>query len=217
MKFPSLTTAAGYLGAPVPALVTQCRRLERDIGETLFTRSAFGSAQQPTARGQALLDDLALDRVQQLMRAALRDELGPPMPADSVLASANLRCSSRRAPGPLTPFDDIPVERIRIHAATLTFLRDLLDQQAEEIYGAQIRFRTGLDAGTLYPGLRRLEQAGWLTSRPEDDQSWRGRATVGRGPGRRRIYYAFTAEGRRAATREVERRSGPSPEKATPR
>ncbi|MFC1442813.1 TniQ family protein [Streptacidiphilus sp. N1-10] len=215
MKFPSLTTAADYLGVHGSALVTQCQRLECDLGGKLFNRSAFGRPQRPTARGQALLRDLTLDRVQVLMNAALRDDQVPPMPGAAALASAAMRSTTRSAPGPLTPFDGISVERIRISSSTRVLLRVLLDHPSEEFYGVQIRAQSRLGEGTLYPILNRLERAGWLTSRPEDDQSWLGRATVGRGPGRRRIYYTLTTEGRRAAAYEVEHRRVARPRKAT--
>jgi DNA-binding PadR family transcriptional regulator len=50
-----------------------------------------------------------------------------------------------------------------------------------------------------------MNKAGWLTSRPEDEQSWLAGAPPGCGPGRRRTYYTLTAEGRRAARHELDR------------
>ncbi|GAA0972168.1 TniQ family protein [Acrocarpospora macrocephala] len=207
MQFPNQKTAASYLNANQNALVKQLQRLEHDIGEPLFHRSAFAKPQRPTTRGHALLHDLQNDRVQASMNAALRGSSIPPMPGSAVLAQATESLTTRRPPGPMVPFDDIPVERIRVGSSTLTLLRHLLDHPGEEFYGAQIRARTGLDQGTLYPLLNRLKQARWLTSRLEDDQSWLDRAPNGCGPGRRRTYYTLTPDGHRAATYEVERRA----------
>ncbi|MGC0328103.1 DNA-binding transcriptional ArsR family regulator [Streptomyces sp. SAI-170] len=67
--------------------------------------------------------------------------------------------------------------------------------------------RTGLDPGTVYPKLKRLERAGWVTSRLEDDATWMSRATPGRGPGKRRTFYTLTAEGHRAARHETQHRT----------
>ncbi|MFG2334676.1 PadR family transcriptional regulator [Streptomyces sp. NPDC048604] len=71
----------------------------------------------------------------------------------------------------------------------------------------EVTTRTGLEPGTLYPQLKRLERAGWLTSRLEDDTAWMNRATPGRGPGRRRTFYTLTAEGHRAARHEFQNRT----------
>ncbi|HEY9372295.1 hypothetical protein [Streptomyces sp.] len=110
-------------------------------------------------------------------------------------------------PSPRTPFSDITVERIRIAGPTLVFLRHLLIRPQEEFYGAEVIARTGLDPGTLYPLLKRLERAGWLTSRLEDDVAWMNRATPGRGPGKRRTFYTLAPEGHRAARHEAQHRT----------
>jgi DNA-binding PadR family transcriptional regulator len=93
---------------------------------------------------------------------------------------------------------------IRLTGPTLILLRGLLAHQHEEFFGAQIHARTGIDNGTLYPQLKMMERAGWLTSRPEAEGSWLGRVPVGCGPGRRRTYYALTPDGLRAAAHEVQ-------------
>ncbi|WP_405615397.1 helix-turn-helix transcriptional regulator [Streptomyces sp. NBC_01511] len=203
MRFPSLDSAAHHLKAEPNALVTQFQRLERDVGATLFARAAFGRPQQPTPHGRRLLRHLETDRVQALMTASLPhdDTSGPP--DDRVLEAAHAKFRVRRSPGPPTPFNDIAVERVRITKPTLALLRDLLARARQESYGAEVIDRTGLDPGTVYPQLKRLERAGWLTSRLEDDDTWMSRATPGRGPGRRRTFYSLTPEGRRAATHEV--------------
>ncbi|MFB8349945.1 PadR family transcriptional regulator [Streptomyces niveus] len=150
------------------------------------------------------------------MNAALGNDMILPMPDPETVARAAARVNAPRKPAPLRPFDDIAVERIRITGPTLTLLQDLLARQDEEFYGAQIHTRTRLDNGTLYPLLKKLHKAGWLTSRPEAEESWLGRAPVGCGPGRRRTYYALTTEGLRATAHEVQHRSTPSPKKGCP-
>ncbi|MFJ5050366.1 TniQ family protein [Streptomyces sp. NPDC088719] len=215
MRFPSLDSAAHHLRAEPNALVTQFQRLERDIGASLFERAAFGRPQQPTPQGRRLLRHLETDRVQALMTASLPhdDTSGPP--DDRVLEAAHAKFRVRRNPGPPTPFNDIAVERVRITKPTLALLRDLLARARQESYGAEVIDRTGLDPGTVYPQLKRLERAGWLTSRLEDDDTWMSRATPGRGPGRRRTFYSLTPEGRRAASHEVHMRDVESPTAST--
>jgi DNA-binding PadR family transcriptional regulator len=69
----------------------------------------------------------------------------------------------------------------------------------EGLSGAGIARATGLQSGTLYPILSRLEQAGWLESEWEDgDPSSLGRP-------RRRLYRitAFGARSAQAALGEV--------------
>jgi DNA-binding PadR family transcriptional regulator len=67
-------------------------------------------------------------------------------------------------------------------------LAALLADPAGEHYGLQLMQQTGLASGTLYPILTRLQKAGWLTARWEDeDPSDAGRPV--------RRYYQLTAEG----------------------
>ncbi|MEU6922809.1 hypothetical protein [Streptomyces sp. NPDC046631] len=207
MRFPSLDSAAHHLKAEPNALVTQFQRLERDIGTTLFDRAAFGRPQRPTKQGRRLLRGLETHRVQALMAASLHHDHITPPPDGHALEAAHGKFRVRRTPGPPTPFSDITVERIRITRPTLILLRDLLTRPREEFYGAKIIARTGLDSGTLYPQLKRLERAGWLTSRLEDDEIWMTRATPGRGPGKRRTFYTLTVEGHRAARHETQHRT----------
>ncbi|MFF3154147.1 TniQ family protein [Streptomyces sp. NPDC057910] len=215
MAFPNLESAAEYLGSHQSALVTQFQRLESDHGHALFHRSGFGRPQRPTAHGRAVLRALNNPQVQALMNNALRPDqrIAPPDPQTLARAQAGLK--TRKSPGPLKPFDSIPVDRIRITGPTLTLLRDLIAHQDEEFYGAQIQTRTGLDTGTLYPQLKRLKQAGWLTSRPESEESWHSRAPVGCGPGRRRTYYALTTGGLRAASHEIQHHRARRPKNRT--
>ncbi|WP_329620117.1 TniQ family protein [Streptomyces sp. NBC_01255] len=207
MRFPSLDSAARHLKTEPNALVTQFRRLERDIGKSLFTRAAFGRPQQPTRQGRRLLRDLEADRVEALMTASLPHHHTPAPPDDHVLEAAHAKFQTRRNPGPPTPFDDIAVERIRITRPMLALLHDLLARPQQEFYGAEVIARTGLEPGSVYPQLKRLERAGWLTSRLEDDITWMNRATPGRGPGKRRTFYTLTAEGHRAARHETQHRT----------
>lgn len=71
-------------------------------------------------------------------------------------------------------------------------LAALLADPAGEHYGLQLMQQTGIASGTLYPILTRLQNAGWLTARWEDeDPSDAGRPV--------RRYYQLTAEGAEAA------------------
>lgn len=211
MAFPSLETAAIYLSTHQGALVRQFRRLERDIGQPLFHRSTCGKPHRPTARGKTLLRHLETGPVTTLMRAALVGREGPPMPDAAILAAAMTAAVTRRPPGPLRPYPDIDVPRIRIRPETLTLLQDLLDHADQDTCAAQVSARTVLSPGSVSPRLRQLEQAGWLTSRPETDTNWRGRAPAGCGPGRRRTYYTLTGQGHRAATHELQTRTLTTP------
>ncbi|MFF4427051.1 TniQ family protein [Streptomyces sp. NPDC001549] len=188
MAFPNLTTAGPYLGTDQNALTTQFQRLEADIGHQLFHRSVQTTPQRPTTRGQSLLRNLQQPRVQELMNDALAPTHMRPLPDATTVASATAATRYRRQPGPLKPFDDIAVRRLRIRQETLTLLHDLLIHADEESYGAQISARTGLPQGTVSDQLRRLRDAGWLACRPEDNVSWLNRAPTGRGAGRRRAY-----------------------------
>lgn len=64
MTFPTIDAAAAHLGAHQSALIHQFRRLERDIGGTLYHRSAPGQPMRPTPRGTALLTALARPDIQ---------------------------------------------------------------------------------------------------------------------------------------------------------
>ncbi|MEU4347054.1 TniQ family protein [Streptomyces sp. NPDC023838] len=215
MAFPSLETAAAYLNTHQGSLVNQFQRLEHDIGALLFHRSAFGKPQRPTARGKAILRHLDKAHVQALMRTALPNSKTTPMPDPTTLAQALAANSTRQPPGPLRPYPGITVPRIRVRRETLVLLHDLLAHPGEEFYAAQVAARTGLNQGSLSDRLRQLTQTGWLTSRLEDDTAWRNRAPAIRGPGKRRVYYTLTPEGRRAATHEIERRSNPNQPRTT--
>lgn len=57
---------------------------------------------------------------------------------------------------------------VRFTHVTLIVLRAFLDASGEMLSGAEIGRKTGLSSGSRYPILKRLEQAGWLTSEWED-------------------------------------------------
>jgi hypothetical protein len=203
MAFPSIDTAATYLSTHQSALVHQFQRLERDIGARLYHRAARNRPHRPTPRGQALLRHLATDHIHQLMIAALGEQPRP-MPDPVALAAAqHHHTRPARKPAPLKPFDDINVKRLRMTKPLKAVLQDLVDHPGE-FYGLEILNRTNIAEGVIYPNLHRLLQAGWLTSRPEDEHEWLAGAPPGRGPGRRRTYYTLTPDGRRAALHELE-------------
>ncbi|MGH8904652.1 MAG: PadR family transcriptional regulator, partial [Egibacteraceae bacterium] len=78
----------------------------------------------------------------------------------------------------------------QLQRVVLLFLRD----PSERCYGLEIAREAGLQRGTLYPILNRLEHAGWVTSEWEAiDPSVEGR--------RPRRYYRLTDDGLRQAER----------------
>ncbi|WP_308287520.1 PadR family transcriptional regulator [Cryobacterium sp. 1639] len=83
----------------------------------------------------------------------------------------------------------------RLTPATIDVLRVLLDDGAA-VWGMLVIKRTGRPAGSVYPILERLENAGWATSswEPDTDRS-----------GPRRRLYALTSDGGEAARSAVAR------------
>ena len=79
---------------------------------------------------------------------------------------------------------------------TQLVLRAMLDSPSGEFYGFELSKATDLKAGTLYPMLARLEEAGWITGSWEDVDP----AEVRR-PARR--YYRLTDHGRVQATKTL--------------
>ncbi|MER7335407.1 MULTISPECIES: PadR family transcriptional regulator [unclassified Micromonospora] len=77
---------------------------------------------------------------------------------------------------------------VRITVPVAKVLAVLLSEPDGEHYGLRLMQQTGVASGTLYPVLARLQDAGWLTARWEDEDP----AEAGR-PVRR--YYQLTAEG----------------------
>jgi PadR family transcriptional regulator len=140
-------------------------------------------------------------------------ELAHPMPDPATITAAHNHIARQpRKPPPRPPVphkttprkprDGTVAHQIRITRPVLTVLRDIIDHPGE-FYGLEVFNRTRIDQGTLYPMLHRMHRAGWLTSHPEDEQSWLAGAPPGRGPGRRRTYYNLTPEGNHAALHEL--------------
>jgi PadR family transcriptional regulator, regulatory protein PadR len=57
---------------------------------------------------------------------------------------------------------------LRLTVQVQLVLQALLRDPAREMYGLELSEETGLQAGTAYPILLRLEHEGWVTSRWED-------------------------------------------------
>lgn len=77
-------------------------------------------------------------------------------------------------------------------AQTLKLLHVLMEHPSGDLAGAEIGRRIGLQSGTLYPILLRLEAAGWLSSRWESEDP----ALLGRP---RRRFYQITGLGQQKA------------------
>jgi PadR family transcriptional regulator PadR len=88
----------------------------------------------------------------------------------------------------------------RITGPTLKVLGALLSSGRVELSGADITRATNLASGTLYPILFRLERAGWLESRWEEEDP----RALGRP--RRRLYQvsALGTRKARAAVKDLE-------------
>lgn len=89
----------------------------------------------------------------------------------------------------------------RVNLPTLLVLRELVAQDDEK-HGYAVVAATQLAGGTVYTILRRLETAGWVTSRWEDPEQRLGGAP-------RRRYYRFVEEHRAEATQLLADRLGP--------
>ncbi|HEY5381306.1 MAG TPA: helix-turn-helix transcriptional regulator [Acidobacteriaceae bacterium] len=83
-------------------------------------------------------------------------------------------------------------DELRITGPLLKIVHQFLENPEEQMSGADLAQRTNVASGTLYPILRRLEVAGWLTSVWEDVDP----KVVGRP---RRRLYKITALGARKA------------------
>ena len=89
----------------------------------------------------------------------------------------------------------------RITPATVDVLR-AVRRNGPDVWGLQVVKDTGRPPGTVYPVLERLERAGWVVSRWEQDDAR---------PGPRRRLYAFTPDGAAAATELLATRSAAEP------
>jgi PadR family transcriptional regulator, regulatory protein PadR len=77
---------------------------------------------------------------------------------------------------------------LRLTVQVQLVLQALLQNPAGEMYGLELSEETGLQPGTAYPILLRLEHEGWVTSRWEDIDP-----RTEKRPARR--YYRLTASG----------------------
>jgi DNA-binding PadR family transcriptional regulator len=103
------------------------------------------------------------------------------------------------------------VQLSRVTPATLDVLEALMGPD-EELYGLKIAQNASRKAGSVYPILARLEEAGWVES------SWEREERDERGP--RRRFYRLSPEGlgaarallieRRGAVRQRTANSGPA-------
>src|ERR1700722_14923207 len=100
---------------------------------------------------------------------------------------------------------------LRLTLQVQLVLQALLRDPAREIYGLELSEETGLQPGTAYPILLRLEHEGWVTSRWEDIHPRAEKPTAGRPAARSR---PAPPSRRRAALRE--RRCAVSPREAAP-
>ena len=90
----------------------------------------------------------------------------------------------------------MPIGELRITGTVMKVLGASLSSGRVELSGADISRATNLSSGTLYPILFRLERAGWLESRWEDEDP-----RVLKRP--RRRLYQVTALGERRARAAV--------------
>jgi PadR family transcriptional regulator len=82
---------------------------------------------------------------------------------------------------------------LRLTVQVLLVLQALLHEPGRELYGLELVDETGLQPGTAYPILLRLEDEGWVTSRWEDIDP-----RAEKRPARR--YYRLTAGGAERAS-----------------
>ncbi|MFJ6141854.1 TniQ family protein [Kitasatospora sp. NPDC092286] len=196
MAFPTLNATSQYLeDLKISALTSQFNQLELAIGDRLYHRSVRHAPQRPTERGQMLLRDLAMPHIQDLMATSLGSRMEP-LPSAAEVATATAAADGERAAlTKITP--STHSEEVHLPPPLLPLLGYLLTHPEDESNAALIHTRTGISLMTINKQLRRLHAAGWLTSCPEDRQSWLSR---GRAHGRRRTYYALTTPARRIAS-----------------
>lgn len=88
------------------------------------------------------------------------------------------------------------MEDLKITVQVARVLATLLSDPTGEHYGLTVMQSAKLASGSLYPILRRLEAAGWVTS------SWEAVSREEAGRNRRR-YYRLTGEGIKRARQEL--------------
>jgi PadR family transcriptional regulator, regulatory protein PadR len=91
------------------------------------------------------------------------------------------------------------VERITL--SLLTVLAQFVDNPREELFGYRLARATSLPSGRVHENLIRLEQAGWIEAR------WEEEATRESHRGPRRRLYRLTALGLREGPRLLEQRT----------
>ncbi|MEU4089457.1 PadR family transcriptional regulator [Streptomyces aureus] len=91
---------------------------------------------------------------------------------------------------------------LRITSATLDVMEAFLNS-SDELHGFAVARAAGRPTGSVYPILARLEQAGWLESRWEDEHPREGRP--------RRRFYSLTSDGAAASRAIVLERRGELP------
>lgn len=208
MTFPTLSSAAQHLDLMPSTLANQFHQLEQDIGTQLFHRSVRHSPQRPTARGTALLQDLDNSQVQALMQDALGSRLDP-LPAPDVVDFATAVVDGERAALTVLHPHAPPPQHLNIPSPLHPLLSRLLAQSDQETSAAQIHTATGIPFTTVYKQVKRLEAAGWLTSRLETRAERPGAA-------RRRTFYSLTTAAHQAAS-AITRRPAALRKTTTPR
>jgi DNA-binding MarR family transcriptional regulator len=182
--FPTLTSSAGYLGLQPGTLTMQLDQLECAVGAELFRRSVRHTPQKPTRRGARILRDLDRDDVCKLMHDALGSRIEKIPNADAI-SGAIAKADGER--GALTKLQAGAQHNGQLHIPPplLPLLRHLFTQRNQECCLTQIQAITGMPTNTIFKQLKRLEAAGWLTSRRETP-------TERRRGGRGRTYYSLT-------------------------
>ncbi|MBB6416640.1 TniQ family protein [Streptomyces sp. AK010] len=191
MAFPSLTAAARHLDLMPSVLASQFLQLEQDIGTRLFHRSVRHAPQRPTARGATLLHDLEDSQIQSLMQNALGSRLDP-LPAADAIDFATVVVDGERAALTVLHTHAPPPQRLNIPSPLHPLLSHLLHHSDEETSVSQIHTATGMPFNTAYKQVKRLEAAGWVTSRLETHAERPAAA-------RRRTFYSLTPAAHQAA------------------
>ncbi|MFE3279533.1 TniQ family protein [Nocardia sp. NPDC059239] len=190
MKFPMLKHAAEYLGINQMNLASQFELLERDLGAPLFTRYARPAAQEPTALGRALLDELATESVQARMVAALGQSRYSQMPTPQILSDVRL-------------FDGLAVRPLSHYRGCVPLLRAIANHGLDsEFCCIEVAARAKAGVSTTNRLLRRMAAANWVTRRSETEGERKVRVR-NNSRARQRIYYRFTLDGYEAVVRSL--------------
>ena len=114
---------------------------------------------------------------------------------------ANLRTSYLILRPSYLLLDYVEVELYRFHVGYVTYPTTLVLQAVNDgaRYGFDIADRTGLQTGTVYPALRRLESLGYVRS------SWESEKIARREQRPARRYYEITKSGTQALDEALKR------------